>query len=227
MPYLCEDSHAGAQHFVQVLGRLGLPQPGARLLVAGCGRGHEAAFLHARLGVPTTAFDVDLPEDLPEGPEFLQASVQGLPFGEASWDLAFFHHVIEHVPDPDGALAELSRVMRPGGVLYVGTPNRARLLGYVGSRDASLRDKVAWNLADYRARARGRFRNEFGAHAGFTGRELHGLLRRHFGEVHSLTADYLRFKYGPRLPRPVLSALVSRPALHVVPPSVYALARRA
>jgi SAM-dependent methyltransferase len=220
------DTHAGARHFVEVLARSGIAAAGRRLLVAGCGRGHEAAHLAAALGADTSAVDVDLPDVLPEGPDFSTASVLDLPFSDATFDLVFFHHVIEHVADPAASLAELARVMRPGAVIYVGTPNRHRLVGYVGSFSASGRQKIAWNLADYRARLRGRFRNEFGAHAGFTASELRDLLTRRFVDVRPLTADYFRFKYGRRVPGWALSLAMRPPLREVVPPAVYAIARR-
>jgi hypothetical protein len=116
--------------------------------------------------------------------------------------------------------------MRPGGLLYVGTPNRHRLVGYVGSFEASRRQKVEWNLADWRARLRGRFRNELGAHAGFSWPELRDLVGRRFVDVRPLTADYFRFKYGHRVPGWALAAMVRPPAVGVVPPAVYLIARR-
>ncbi len=220
------DTHAGARHLVSVLARMGVSRAGGRLLVAGCGRGHEAAHLARALGMRTDAVDVALPDPLPEGPEFRLASVQELPYPDAVFDLVFFHHVIEHVPDPAAALAELRRVMRPGALIYVGTPNRHRLVGYLGSFDATARQKLEWNLADYRDRLRGRFRNELGAHAGFTSAELRGLLGRFFVDVRPLTSDYFRFKYGGRVPSWALSAMLRPPLRRVVPPGVYAIATR-
>jgi len=70
--------------------------------------------------------------------------------------------VIEHVPDPQRSIVECARVLREGGYLYCGTPNCTRLVGYIGSR-ASLAEKVRWNLADWKMRLKGRFRNEYGA----------------------------------------------------------------
>lgn len=223
------ETHSGAQHFVRVLEGAERRTPIRRVLAVGCGQGHEASFLHRRLGAEVTGIEPQLPEAVRalsrDGLHFVDASVLDMPFDDAGFDAVFYHHVIEHVGDAAGSLDEIARVLRPGGYLYVGTPNRHRILGYVGSFDASFREKVRWNLADYRARLRGRFRNELGAHAGFSQGELGRLLGRHFHDIQPLTADYLAFKYGGRLPTPALATLRARPLLEVVAPSVYALCR--
>jgi|APMI01.1.fsa_nt_gi ubiquinone/menaquinone biosynthesis C-methylase UbiE len=45
-----------------------------------------------------------------------------LPFGDASVDVVALMHVLEHVVDPQQVFAEISRVMRPGGLLFVDVP---------------------------------------------------------------------------------------------------------
>ena len=90
---------------------------------------------------------------------------------------------------------------------------------YVGSRETSLATKVRWNVADYRMRLKGRFKNEYGAHAGFSKRELDALLRPFFPHVEWVTTDYLQSKY-PALPRVVTRG----PMGLVVAPALYALA---
>jgi ubiquinone/menaquinone biosynthesis C-methylase UbiE len=223
---LSDDTHAGAQHYCRFLRHEGAAAPGMTVFVAGSGLGHEAAFIARELEAEVTGLDLKVPDAPPPGVTFLAGSVQELPFPDASVDSVFFHHVIEHVPDPVGAIAEIARVMKPGGWLYVGTPNRHRIVGYLGSFDASRGDIVRWNLADYRARLRGRFRNELGAHAGYSRGELRALLSRHFREVRPLTRDYITFKYGSRLPRPALAAITRTPLLEVVPASVYFACRK-
>jgi SAM-dependent methyltransferase len=225
------DTHAGAQHFCELVEREGRLGDRPRVLAAGCGPGHEARYIARRL--PSDVVGVDfgygwdaaLTDGSTPGLRLVEGSVLDLPFEDGGFDGIFYHHVIEHVPDAEASLAELSRVLRRDGLIYVGTPNRHRVLGYLGSYGASAMDKVRWNLADYRARLRGRFRNELGAHAGFSAGELVRLMGRYFRDVRPLTGDYLRFKYGRRLPPPVMSAICARPVLEVVAPSVYATAR--
>ncbi len=47
-----------------------------------------------------------------------------LPFADGSFDLACSEYVFEHVADPGTVMAELARVLRPGGHLVALTPNR-------------------------------------------------------------------------------------------------------
>ncbi|PAZ17227.1 SAM-dependent methyltransferase [Streptomyces sp. SA15] len=54
-----------------------------------------------------------------------ELSGDGLPFGTASADAVLFSEVIEHLVDPDAALDEIRRVLRPGGHLMLSTPNLA------------------------------------------------------------------------------------------------------
>jgi SAM-dependent methyltransferase len=57
------------------------------------------------------------------GPRAVRADVQALPFAERSFDAVLLLAVIEHVPSHQAALSDARRVLRPGGVLLVTTPN--------------------------------------------------------------------------------------------------------
>jgi SAM-dependent methyltransferase len=57
------------------------------------------------------------------------------------FDVVFMSHVIEHVLDPVATVARIAELLRPGGVLYLETPN-------VGSLDARLW-KQRWGLIHY------------------------------------------------------------------------------
>jgi SAM-dependent methyltransferase len=56
--------------------------------------------------------------------EFVVADVSEMPFDDAAFELAACFEAIEHVADQDRALDELRRVLAPGGVLAISSPNR-------------------------------------------------------------------------------------------------------
>lgn len=57
-----------------------------------------------------------------DGHEVLEARAEALPFEDASFDVATVVATLKHVPEADRALAELHRVLVPGGVLVVADP---------------------------------------------------------------------------------------------------------
>lgn len=203
---------------------------GCRGLIVGCGNGDEAVYFR-RAFQTRGVVGVDL------GSQFsLLARAEGcvacgdalrLPFGDLTFDFAAAFHSLEHVGDIRAALDEVRRVLRPGAPFYVGVPNSRRVVGYVGSFDATTWQKITWNLTDWRARLQGRFKNEEGAHAGFGREELLTLLSERFAAVECLTGEFLRFKYEGRLPKPLLDLLLSPRLLDYSAPSLYALCRRA
>ena len=51
------------------------------------------------------------------------ADVTDYPAANNTFDLVFFHHVLEHIPADKQALSEVHRILKPGGVLVLGVPN--------------------------------------------------------------------------------------------------------
>ncbi|MBE7214633.1 class I SAM-dependent methyltransferase [Shewanella benthica] len=49
-----------------------------------------------------------------------------LPFADASFDVVVSNQVIEHVADPDAYIKEARRVLKPSGIFYLVTPDRAK-----------------------------------------------------------------------------------------------------
>jgi len=95
--------------------------PGGRVADVGCGVGHSYELL-----APRTTVGVDLDPAVLEGQdrETAAADMRSLPFPDDSFDGAIAVHSIEHVPDPERALAELRRITADGAPSVLVTPNR-------------------------------------------------------------------------------------------------------
>ena len=57
--------------------------------------------------------------DLPARVELIDGDIMSLPFDDGTFDVAHAHQVLQHLSDPVGALAEMRRVTRPGGIVAV------------------------------------------------------------------------------------------------------------
>ncbi len=130
---------------------------GAECVEIGCGRG-------AYQDLVTRYTGVDLSDTVARylHKPFVQASATELPFPDASFDGAWTIWVLEHVPNPEKAMAEIRRVLKPGGVLFFapawqcrpwaadGYPVRPygdfNLRGKLYKATIPLRDSVAWRL---------------------------------------------------------------------------------
>lgn len=192
------------------------------VLVVGCGNGSEAAFLSCFFH--SKVVGIDLEDDFdPEAAADADLRVMDateLEFDNDTFDLVYSFHALEHIEDPERALSEMQRVLRPGGFYCIGTPNRHRVVGYIGSQ-TTLANKVRWNLQDISQRLRGRFRNEYGAHAGFTSEELRDACRRAFGEADEVTDGYYRRRYDKGRSAQMVETLISTGTSRFLFPCVY------
>lgn len=103
---------------------------GMSLLDCGCGSGSITVGLAERVA-PGQVTGVDVGESVVEAAQihandlsvanvqFQVASVYELPFPEGAFDAVFTHNMVEHLQEPQTALAEMLRVLKPGGVLGV------------------------------------------------------------------------------------------------------------
>jgi SAM-dependent methyltransferase len=113
---------------------------GQMLLDLGCGAGRHA-FEAMRRGADVVAFDADAAElkdvkavsgamvdarELPEGTTggVVNGDALVLPFPDGAFDRVIAAEVLEHIPDDEGALRELVRVLRRGGRIAVTVPTR-------------------------------------------------------------------------------------------------------
>jgi ubiquinone/menaquinone biosynthesis C-methylase UbiE len=205
-----------------------LPQPPRDILVVGCGSGFEAGDLARSFGAATVGIDVGNEfafDHAAAAPAVLRImDAQKLDFADASFDLVYSFHALEHIPQPRRALAEMARVLRPGCSYLIGTPNKSRLIGYMGS-PSSLKNKLLWNLQDFKMRITGRWSNEAGAHAGFAEKELRSLCAQAFGgKSHAVSDDYYRFLYASK--KKAVDALVFTGLKSVLYPCVYVAGRK-
>ena len=100
--------------------------PGARVLYVACGTGAISMGLAQRYGCAVVGVDLS-PEMLAEARrrivsagleeriQLAEARAEDLPFDDASFDAVTFGYLLRYVEDPRATLAELARVVRPGG----------------------------------------------------------------------------------------------------------------
>ncbi len=98
------------------------------VLEAGCGEGYGADLI-AAVARRVVAVDYDASavahvRGRYPRVEVMQANLAELPLPDASVDVVVNFQVIEHLWDQAQFVAECARVLRPGGVLMVSTPNR-------------------------------------------------------------------------------------------------------
>jgi ubiquinone/menaquinone biosynthesis C-methylase UbiE len=202
------------------------PSP-REILVVGCGSGAEAGILARAFRANTVGIDLgeqfNFDHIAAEPAKLLRMDARNLEFAENTFDLVYSFHSLEHIPTPEKALMEMARVLRPGGTYLIGTPNKSRLLGYIGT-DEPIAKKIVWNLNDLKMRFTGRWSNEKGAHAGFKESELVSMCARAFSDAPAVLSDqYYRRLY--RTKTAVVEFLIKSGAKAVIYPCVYVLGR--
>ena len=120
---------------------------GSRVLEAGCGVGAQTCIL-ARRSPDALFTSVDVSADaIAEAREsltrqgianvtFRQADIFHLPFGRESFDHVFVCFLLEHLPDPVGALTCLKDVLKPGGTITVIEGDHGSAFFHPDSREA-------------------------------------------------------------------------------------------
>ncbi len=196
-------------------------KPIRKLLVVGCGSGIEAAILAQRLNAEVTGIDIE--ENFDPAAlalcELKKGDAMALEFGDEWFDFVFSYHALEHIEEPETALREMQRILKPGGGFWIGTPNKERLVGYIGGKNTSVSEKIRWNILDWRMRLTGKFENKLGAHAGFTRKELGDMLRSVFTIVDDRTLEYFTTIYSGK--RGLIETLEKSGLSRPVYPSVY------
>jgi ubiquinone/menaquinone biosynthesis C-methylase UbiE len=111
-----------------------------RILEIACGRGGFSRLLGSRgasvCGADFSESAISIAKEkllrdpaLADQVNYVQADAQNLPFEAGSFDIVISCETIEHVPDPRAAVREMYRVCKPGGMLYLTTPNYLNFMG--------------------------------------------------------------------------------------------------
>lgn len=101
-------------------------RPGMRLLDYGCGGGGILFQLQA-LGWDSTGYDIGQAALASSRELGLKVTSDLGSLAKGSFDAITMAHVIEHLDNPLGALAEVAPLLAPGGRLFISTPNTASL----------------------------------------------------------------------------------------------------
>ena len=129
---------------------------GSSLLEIGSGLGHLVGQLEGHF--ETFAADVNTwalrqSTGVAHSTLHIASSAEEMPFASGMFGVVIIKHVVEHLPHPARAIAELERITAPGGILILSTPNLASLLkpwkgekwiGYQDPTHISLKPPQEW-----------------------------------------------------------------------------------
>ncbi len=217
-----------AAHLWRLEGFLGRSVAGLRVLNVGCGTGGFNV-VAARAGARTLGVDTD-----PEAVAITRlklaglaagsclAAAEALPFRSGAFDVVYCYSAIEHVVSVEDSIGEMTRVTRPGGTIYLHTPNawswyeghyKLRWIPFLprplGALYLSLRGRPTAYLRTLRRLTRGRLRRAF-RRAGVTA------LRFHAGDAPRESVGPLwplfRLYYGLLGVRPFIELTAEKPA---------------
>jgi 2-polyprenyl-3-methyl-5-hydroxy-6-metoxy-1,4-benzoquinol methylase len=113
---------------------------GRRILEIGCGRGDFTCWLAREFGNTAEVCGADFSATAVRKAQafaksrqlrarWLVTDIQSIAAPSSNFDVVFCCETLEHVRDPRKAVAELVRVLKPGGRLFVSTPNYTGLMG--------------------------------------------------------------------------------------------------
>ena len=123
-------SRSAAENFVYQRSRLAYvtaaTEVSGRVLEIGTGTGYGIDIIAPHAEHFTTLDKFRSPDlgELPTNVEFVEATVPPLPFADESFDYVVSFQVIEHIRRDKAFVAEVHRVLKPGGRFIVSTPNR-------------------------------------------------------------------------------------------------------
>ncbi len=94
---------------------------------------------------------------------YLTGDIQTLPLQEASFDLIFLWHVLEHLEDPDKAMDRLCELLTPEGVLVLAVPN-FKSLEAKGFKQAWFHLDIPWHIFHFSEQSLSHLAKKHGLH---------------------------------------------------------------
>jgi SAM-dependent methyltransferase len=128
-----DDETPRLERLLTLIGRLVDLREHRRVCVLGCGPAPQTMRVCRGRGLdavgvePVPSFVAAAAEYLGAPGLVLQGAAEAIPLPSESQDVVFFESVLEHVDSPSISLAEIYRVLRPGGIVYLETTNRHRV----------------------------------------------------------------------------------------------------
>jgi SAM-dependent methyltransferase len=191
-----------AAHILEEVTLLGIdPKVRLNTLCAGCGVGFVPYILARHTAWTYIGGDfnqeyIDRHPWVRQRIKIVRLDVVQMPFADDTFDLVICNHVIEHVAAWEALAQELRRVVRPGGLVYVATPNIYRpkvpLRILLRNKNHLPRD------------------TRIALHLGFALHELRAVFA-HFSHLHNFNRTHVSLNCPPFL----------RPLLAIVPDLVY------
>jgi len=128
-----------------------------RVLEVGCGLGHLLTWFGEQYEVFGTDINHSALEEargnVPHGLFSLLSAEDLSAFADQTFQIVIAKHVVEHLHNPEAAIAEMSRIIAPGGLLILATPNldspmrnwkEERWIGYQDATHISLKPPAEW-----------------------------------------------------------------------------------
>ncbi len=143
------------RYFARLAKRYG--PPGGKVLELGCGMGHLLTWLTDRYQVYGSDINAwalsQARQTVPQGQFILLSGDGTYSFPNDTFTIIIAKHVVEHLRQPEQGIAEMSRVLKPGGLLILVTPNlsspmrslkKERWIGYQDPTHISLKPPEEW-----------------------------------------------------------------------------------
>lgn len=145
-----------------------------RILCVGCGDGLEIAIAMER-GWTAEGYDVspDVTSAIAEqlGVEVRHGDFRDLDYPAGRFDCVYLHQVLEHPKNPQDYLSKIREILRPGGILFIASPN----IGSISSRVKTVTGRL------HMKKRRGRHYDTWHHIFYYSPAALKGILERHYG----------------------------------------------